>query len=61
MNRFIRTYRPPDLEAEIVEARKHALDIMAQQAPLRAMPAPDTFLGRAHHKILSLPQHDARG
>jgi hypothetical protein len=58
MNRFIRIYRLSNLEAEIVEARKRVPDIMMQQAALRAMPAPDTFLGRAHYKILPLPHQE---
>jgi len=55
MKRFIRIYRPPNLEAEIVEAKRRLEEMMEQAAALLAAPLPDTFLGRAHHEILPLP------
>ena len=55
MNRFIRIYRPPNLDAEIGEAKRRLDEMMEKAAALLATPLPDTFLGRAHHEILPLP------
>ena len=56
MNRFIRIYRPLNLEAEIAEAKRRLEEMMEHAAALLATPLPDTFLGRARHETLPYEQ-----
>ena len=58
MRRYIRIYRPQNLEAEIVESQKQLEELGHQTTAIRAAPPPDTFLGRAHYKILPLPYQE---
>ena len=58
MRRFIRIYRPQNLEAEIAESQKQLEELSDQATAIRAAPPPNTFLGRAHYEILPLPYQE---
>lgn len=58
LNAPVRIYRPQNLQAEIIQGKRHLQELMEQAAAIRTVPLPDTFLGRARHEILPLSRQD---
>jgi predicted house-cleaning NTP pyrophosphatase (Maf/HAM1 superfamily) len=51
-------YRPVESAADLAEHKARAAEALAKARAILRQPSPDTFLGRQHYELITLPSEE---